>query len=320
MTPVPAAQLSLRTTGTGGGTQTLVATELGEFEFDRVPVGGSTLTVNKPGSIDTATVEVDVAEGATVDTTVSLRGIGSIRGRTITAIGDPQPGLLVVSGSGYRFVIETPPEGTFFFPEVLSGDADFTLQVNSGGGVLGLQYGSASGVIVPGEELNIDVVLQPTATVRGTLVRSDGVTPAFGANLTLVSSNRVGEVADENGEFEFAGRSLRTYTLEASDALTGGRLRQGGVSLTEAGQILDLGTIVLDDTPIEVGSIDPALGTVDVAIDQDDRDHVHGSGSEFEQHDLQRCRNGDGQGRRDHAAVHEASLRRSDRAPPHPDF
>ena len=68
-------------------------------------------------------------------------------------------------------------------------------------------FGSTSSSVVPGQTADITVQVQPSGSVAGTVLRSDGVTPAAGANVTL-ALDRGGSVvvqAQTDGTFTANG-------------------------------------------------------------------------------------------------------------------
>src|SRR4030095_5030787 len=57
---------------------------------------------------------------------------------------------------------------------------------------------------------------------------------------------------------------LGTLEIKVTDEVSGGIARAKNVVLATNGQVVDVGTMVLDSTPISVASVEPANGTVSV--------------------------------------------------------
>ncbi|HZI75109.1 MAG TPA: carboxypeptidase-like regulatory domain-containing protein, partial [Gemmatimonadales bacterium] len=251
-TPAPASLVTVQVGGPGGGTLSVTTDADGNFSFPLVPAGTASVTVTVLGSIDRAQTSVEVLSGNTVATNIRLNGIGEISGRTLDSAGNPVAGHVSISGTGafpYSFALDTNRDGSFFLPQVLAGTFTANLRVQNGTITL---FGSTSSSVTPGQTAEITVQVQPSGSVLGTVLRSDGVTPAAGANVTL-ALDRGGSVvvqAQTDGTFTANGLPLGGFTARVNDPVTTGQALLQGRNIAANGQIVDLGSIVLNDTPM----------------------------------------------------------------------
>ena len=269
-TPAPASLVTVQVGGQGGGTQSVTTDAEGNFSFPLVPAGTASVTVTVLGSIDRAQTSVEVLSSSTVETTIRLNGIGGISGQTLDSAGNPVAGHVSISGTGafpYNFTFDTNSDGSFFLPQVMAGAFTANLRVQNSTITL---FGSTSSSVVPGQTADITVQVQPSGSVIGTVLRSDGVTPAAGANVTL-ALDRGGSVvvqAQTDGTFTANGLPLGGFTARINDPVTTGQALLQHESIASNGQIADLGSIVLNDTPMAVVSIDPGDGSTGVPVTQ----------------------------------------------------
>jgi hypothetical protein len=267
-TAAPLSLITVRVGGTGGATLTTTTNEAGAFAFDRVPAGFATLDAEVLGGIDKATTATDVPGAQTVDVTLTLNGVGSIHGTARDSAGQPIAGDVTVTGNGafrYSFTVQSGADGTFALPQVLAGPFSATLRAKSGEFFL---YGTASGTVPAGQTADVTVQIQPSGTVTGLVLRSDGVTPAVGANVVLQLDAGRGTVtvqAGNDGRFTARGVPFGAFTVHISDPVTTG-LALGSGTIATNGQALDLGNLVLDDQPIRVLTVAPADGTLNVGL------------------------------------------------------
>jgi large repetitive protein len=268
-TPAPGALITISVGGSGGGTESVSADAAGNFSFAVVPEGIATLHASF-GNLDQGQAVVDATAGATVNAPITLNGVGSITGHTVNAAGNPIAGHLVITGTGtfpYTFVIDTNINGAFSLPQVLAGNFSASLTVPSGNLTLA---GSAFSTVLPNQPVDITVSLQPTGSVTGHVFRSDGTTPAAGANVTvlLTGGHSIVVQAQTDGGFNASGIPLGSFDLRINDPISTGQALIQGNSITTDGQNVDIPVIVLNDTPMSVLSIDPADGSTAVSPTQ----------------------------------------------------
>ena len=270
ITPAPASLVTVQSGGQGGGTESVTTDAAGNFSFPVVPAGTASVSVTVLGSIDKAQSSVEVLSGSTAQATIRLNGLGSISGQTLDSSGHPVAGHVNISGTGafpYSFALDTNNDGTFFLPQVLAGT--FTANLSLQNGTITL-FGSTSSTVTPGQTANISVQVQPSGSVTGAVFRSDGVTAAAGANVTLTLS-RGGSIvvqAQTDGTFSANGLPLGGFTVRINDPVTTGQALVQGQSIDTNGELINLGSIVLNDTPMAVVSIDPGDGSTGVPVTQ----------------------------------------------------
>ena len=268
--PAGVAGVSLFVGGVGGGTVTGSTNEAGDFFFDRVPAGLAQINIDALGSDDFATGSFEVPAGGEVSAALTLNGIGGLTGHGRDSAGNPTTGRVTIQGGPalkrYYYVIDLAPDGRFELPRVLAGAFTVTLQSTVSGLTL---FGTGSGTVADSQITDIDVRLQDSGTVTGRILRADGVTPAAGASVTLqlASIAQTTLQAQNDGRFTFRGATLGVFTVRVADPVTAGVARATG-SLGANGQTVDLGNLVLDDSLVQVVSVDPADGAVGVSVTQ----------------------------------------------------
>jgi hypothetical protein len=270
VTPAGQSLVTIQVGGAGGGAQSAVTDGEGRFVFERVPAGQASVNAELFGGIDRGRATFEVLGSRTNDVTLVLNGVGSLRGRALDSSGQPVAGDVTVTGAGafpYAYTVRAAADGSFRVGQILAGTFTATLRAQSGDFVL---YGTASGAIADRQETTLDVQVQPSGTLKGRVLRSDGSTPAYGADVVLQLDRNRGSVhiqAGGDGAFTARGVPLGAFTARLSDPVTTGVGVVQGLSLDANGQTLDAGTVVLDDTPVALVSVDPADGAQGVAPD-----------------------------------------------------
>ncbi|HKF22304.1 MAG TPA: carboxypeptidase regulatory-like domain-containing protein [Candidatus Angelobacter sp.] len=262
-TPAPGVLVTVTVGGPGGGTEKVSTDPSGNFVFSLVPEGLATLNATVLGSIDVGQAVADVVGGSTVQSTIHLNGVGSISGQTEDSLGNLVAGHVTITGTGafpYTFAIDTNSDGRFSLPQVLAGNFTATLSVTSGSITT---LGTTFSKVTPNANTDIVVQLAPTGSVTGVVLRSDGVTPAAGASVTVSIGNGASVVvqAQTDGSFTASGIPLGAFTLRINDPISTGQALIQGQSITGGGDVVDLKTIILNDTPMSVLSIAPADGS-----------------------------------------------------------
>ncbi len=268
VTPAPVSAITLTVGGTGGGTLSTTSDAAGAFAFPRVPAGLGQLSARVLGDIDLGAATVDVPAGGAATATVTLNGTGSLSGLALDSAGQPVAGTVQLAGGGafpYFLTLTAGVDGRFTLPEILAGPFTASLRVASGGITL---FGSTSGTIAHDQANSVTVQVQPSGTVTGVVVRPDGHTPAVGANVSiqLAAGGVVDVQAQNDGRFTAAGVPLSAFTVHVSDPLTAGLGFVGGQAVTANGEIVDVGTIVLDADALAVLAVDPPDGAVNVDL------------------------------------------------------
>jgi Big-like domain-containing protein/carboxypeptidase family protein len=263
------ASVSISVGGTGGGAFSTVTKADGSFSFDRVPAGLATLAVDVLGSIDRATATAEVTPAQTTEITIHLHGVGMLHGLARDSDGFPTRGTVVVTGTGdipYTLTAAVGDSGTFSFPEVLAGPFAASLTVQTPTFTL---YGTASGTVLPDQDTGFVISVQPSGVVKGRVLRSNAVTPAPGTEVTLELLPSRGSLilyTRDDGRFEIRGVPLGPLRVRARDPFTAGVALVEGKTLASNGQTLDVGDVVLDDTPVAAVAFAPPDGAAQVPI------------------------------------------------------
>ncbi len=270
LTPAGPAFVTVQVGGTGGGSQTVTSDNQGNFTFDVVPAGDAALSAQLLGTIDLGDTTAPVLENQTTTANIRLNGIGSMTGHALDSNGQPVAGTVNVYGTGkftYYFSLTVGSDGSFTLPQVLAGPFTASLTVP---GQISL-HGTKTGRVQPTLNTDINVQVQPSGTVKGTVLRPDGVAFAVGANVSIQIAGVFGSInlqVQSDGTFTAVGVPVGALTININDPLTNGvGVVHNDTGITN-GQVLDVGPVTLDNTSIALVSITPPDGTVNVAYTQ----------------------------------------------------
>ena len=214
------------------------------------------------------------AAGAAPDYEVILPGVGSVTGQIIASDGTTPVESAVVTlrmlGAQFRGlqnVVVTAGDGRFAFSNIAVGPYVVTAQKAS-------LSASADAAIGAGDEVDeLALTLFPSGTVTGRLVREDGTTLVGGVDVGLAfrrlgsSQGRTSVETDASGVFRFTGIPLGDVRFTANVDRFGGVVTRTG-TLTADGQVLDLGTVRLDESVLAMVSMDPPGGAEGVPVTQ----------------------------------------------------
>ncbi len=185
-------------------------------------------------------------------------------GRAEDAAGNPVAGYVSVTGTGafyYEYGLQVGSTGEFVIDQLLSGPVSLRLTSRPGGVTL---HGSATASVPTGGQTESVVVrLQPSGSLKGRLLRSDGQA-AYGAAVTISGQNsmQVRTQANGSGDFTVVGLPLGTYSGRVVDPLTGGLAVLPTRQISHDGQAIDYGTVQLDDGAPHLAFVVPAAGAV----------------------------------------------------------
>jgi hypothetical protein len=234
----------------------------GQFTFEHLALGTYTVTaISLADSANGGRVSASIATANEIaDQTVRLRGVAPVTVRVVEsdgvspvssarvtlnakgAGGAEQPGPTAGIITGF-----TDGAGTVTFPSVPLGD--YFARAESGP-LSGVATGTTPGV---NQSSAITVQLGASATIAGRVVLPDGVTPAARSFVTLNFQSQSGLqsgvlqiTTDLTGQFQFGGIPLGPFTVSAFEVVSNGVRSRCG-SLTQDGELLNLGDIVLDN-------------------------------------------------------------------------
>ena len=127
--------------------------------------------------------------------------------------------------------------------------------------------GSGNGTLdLEGQTLNVVIRLEDSGQIHGRVLRSDGVTPAVEALVVVVRGGRTLQtLTDAEGLFAFASVPLGSFSLNVQEHLAPGKITRGG-TVAANGQVVDAGTLVLDDEDPRVNALEPFGGSRDLPL------------------------------------------------------
>jgi len=226
-TPVPGAVVTL-----APSLRQAVADSAGLYRFDNLPLGSYEIDVEKPANGDraAATASLGMVDAVVVQDLV-LNGLGTVHVTVLDAGGTPVAGaqVLVASGTrfGGRFEALTDGTGQASFTNVLAGPIAVSAM-----DPLEQLGGSIESNLLVGEILEVEVSLEASGDILGTVVAADGVTPVPNIRVRLSPVDRELTTA-ANGSFRFDMLPVARgpYTLQAFDANGALRATASGVTL-----------------------------------------------------------------------------------------
>ncbi|MBN1273270.1 MAG: carboxypeptidase regulatory-like domain-containing protein, partial [Candidatus Aminicenantes bacterium] len=184
ITPVPNAKVFLKTGSLAP--MELFSDEEGKFYFDLVPSGSFTITAEDQLNGYRGQVRGSMSiEGRTLTLDVRLKGMGEVYGTVKNQGGEVIPNARVTLKSvGFPYDnmnTETDENGQFRFLNVSEGD--LTLEAKDPISFLG---GRAKGTLTGnGAEAEINIILEESGTIRGTVLSPDGRDPISSAQVIL---------------------------------------------------------------------------------------------------------------------------------------
>ena len=249
---------------------------LGEIVFGELPVGGCTLEARSraPGRARSSVRAAFTlhSQGASTDVDVVLGGLGRVFGRVLASDGatplaarsvhlsfatsTEAASLETSSDASGRFAFEGVPVGAFRLRAV-----DVALAASESGEIL-----------AEGDDPEIDLVLGASGTVLGRLVHSDATTPAAAADVVLFyeapsgALGRATERTGQDGAFRFESIPAGRVQLESIVPIRNGIARRS-LEITQNGEVVDLGSVALDEADPRIVEAFPAPGSEAVAID-----------------------------------------------------
>ena len=246
---------------------------------DFLKMGTYTITARPPAGNDgTKTTARLTYDGEAAEVAMAMRGSGTIQGFVLDSLGqNPVYAARVTlhSSSPYspgattkstdmdgRFQFDDIPVGVFSIGVITTVEVPQLGASESGE----LETHEQTIAFADGDD-DTDhnaIWLQESGEVTGAVVLSDGTTPGEGAVVEIQSSGiQLAQLADSSGAFSFEGLPLRTYILSIREPVTNGVAGRTAVLDTNA-QVLDLGTIRLDDNAPFIVSTVPGEDAVDV--------------------------------------------------------
>lgn len=239
----------------------------GRYRVERVPVGVNTLDADVFDSLDRGRVVRDVArpESGEVEIDLTLNGVGRLVGHARDASDQPVAGSVTITGAGafpFEHYLLVGADGRFELPQALAGPVTLRLQARPGGVTL---FGTTTATVTADAETSVTVRLQDCGSARGRVLRADGLTPAYGADVIFERAApyyRFTVQTNAQGDFVARGVPLGPVSARVVDRVTGGVVFLPPRSLDTNGAEIDYGTVTLDDAAPRPAFIAPSGGTV----------------------------------------------------------
>ncbi|HAV63463.1 MAG TPA: hypothetical protein DCY13_13985, partial [Verrucomicrobiales bacterium] len=212
------------------------------------------------------------AVGTNAGVVLRLPGVGSVSGTVLASDATmPVAGAEVVlrleaaAFAGEELIGISDATGAFGFDDIPVGP--YRLSASS------VSLGtSTNGLIASaGQADNVTLVLGASGSIEGRIVRADGVTPAAGIevlfryNSQSVNPGRAVVLTGADGHFIGVNLPVGRVNVSAAAVAFGG-LVERNVELTSNGQLLDLGTLRMDEANPAVLAVTPPFSAVEVPI------------------------------------------------------
>ena len=266
VTPATTASVRLN------GRSQQVDSQTGAYRYDNLAAGSSyTISASQPTTRRSGSTVVTIAGDLhVVNGDIILGGIGTVKGTVLESDGTSvlQGARVELRFGGELLLDYSAGDGSFMFTDIPTGA--FTLTASHPERTTGA---SQSGILPSeGAMAAVNLILGPAASVKVTVLLADGVTPSRGGGIRLTAATTsmvLTGITDSNGQYIFSNIPVPdTISLYFEDAAGVGIGRAHG-TLSQNGEVLDLGTITLDDKPIFVTAVNPASGAGTVPVNQE---------------------------------------------------
>ncbi|HTG86769.1 MAG TPA: Ig-like domain-containing protein, partial [Pyrinomonadaceae bacterium] len=266
--PVPGAQVTITVAGRVFTTST---NDQGAYSLAFVPLGTVSVRAEAPVGYDRgeAAPVTGTQVGGTITANVTMNGVGVVSGTALDSNGTLlTSGTVIFTNSAWSPAVvlnaSVQPNGQYEFTGVPAGN--FSLRLTVPGRVA---VGSASGVALANETTNVALQLEDAGSVTGRVLAADGSTPVQGASVSVTLNRPSGQVSffahtAAQGIWILNNVPLGTLDIKVTDEVSGGIARAKNVVLATNGQTVDVGTMLLDSTPISIASVEPANAAVTV--------------------------------------------------------
>jgi hypothetical protein len=270
--PAVGAKVQLLMDGNRGQQSTTVDSR-GVYTFERVAVGRFSIQAEPQTGGDAGEARGEILFNGDVEV-VNVRFVGSATLRGVVTMWDNR----AINGVNVTVVRRGNTAPYFNRTTGVDASGQFTLtsvplgqlEITAFQELFNLGGTTSITLTQPGATETITILLEPSGAISGTVARENGdAVPGMALELIGAgagAARRFG-VTDANGRFQFRDLALNSYTIKISDPLGAGIVDATAV-LSQEGQILDLGTLRLDDAPPAVLSIEPINGAQFVATTQ----------------------------------------------------
>jgi len=266
----------------------------GSFSFPGATTGPFTLTARNRNVVGVGNAASEIVRpGEVVDVPVVVNIDRRVAGRVVGTVFNPDGSIapsaqvtVCPTGEGCRGNTASS-DGTFEFDDIPLGRFTISAEAQITGNVTGGR--SAGAVLFEGDTAEVNVALAGLAGVTGQVVRANG-SPAPNVSLRFTGQPASGcpggctAGTDENGRFSFLNVPARTFTVVATDALSGlrgavgdtldpGEVKDVRIVLAAAGAVT--GRVLLSDSTPAQGVVaeltKPDGGKLFAGVDEDGR-------------------------------------------------
>jgi hypothetical protein len=235
----------------------------GQFVFDFIPLGSYVVEASDSAGDRGRTSAAIAKAGSIVQADILYLGRGSVLGTVRDGSQNPVPNASVSLNSksifGGDFITTTDANGQYSFSGIFIGSFDVTASSSA----LRLGGHASGNIVAEGQRVTTDVVLGPSATVTGTVLHFDGVTPVSNAQVSLTGGFVT--VADGNGIYTFNFVPLGTYSISATDPNNGDQ-GTGSVTLGAQDEVQTVNVILNGLGAVTATVIDAASAPVGNAL------------------------------------------------------
>ena len=237
----------------------------GRFLFPFVPLTSFTLQAREQEGFDRGSAQGTLTfQGQELEKNILFLGVGTLRGR-VFANGEGAPNVTVTftsSMTGSKSV-STDSSGSFEFLGIPVGR--FSLGALDPVTRLGASGGGE--ISENGQTLTLDLTLSSYGRIRGRILRTDGVTPAARAAVTLTGKGHTLYASTgEDGSFAFSTVTLGSWMLRVQE-WNGDAKAALAADLASPNQELVFDPLLLDGASPSVLSLLPASGSTGLPLD-----------------------------------------------------
>jgi protocatechuate 3,4-dioxygenase beta subunit len=240
----------------------------GLFFLDNVALGRVSLTAHSQTTPNRGHSLAEITHpGEEINVNIVMVGVATVSGIVVKNDDTPAIGVKVSltgqpsSGCAGPCQIFTGTDGRFIFHDIPAR----TFTLNAIDPIINLK-GAAGGTLNPGEEKNLRIVLEPSASLSGKVLFSNGF-PAGSMSLELKLTQGTNtrffymETTPE-GNFQFEVVPLGEYTLTITDPIGSGFAQKQGSIIDD----INFGDIILDEAPPMVATIAPLQDSLNVSL------------------------------------------------------
>ncbi|MEO8681584.1 MAG: Ig-like domain-containing protein, partial [Vicinamibacterales bacterium] len=245
---------------------TLTSAADGAFSVGQLPLGRYEVRARAQASLNVGSSQTEIAfDEEVAAVTVVMIGLSEITGQVVRSDNSPAGNVDLrlegepSSGCAGACLRSADSNGFFTFSNVPARSFTITA-VDAVSGFKGVAGDSLN----PGETRTVRIVLEPTGSVRGRVLRQN-LSPAVGVTVDLATAGRhLFLLTDANGRFSYETTPLGPFTIAFEDSVGSGVASAVGTILGA----VDIGDVRLDEAPPAIGTVTPAALATAVPLNQ----------------------------------------------------